>query len=184
MRVIGVDPGSRACGYGIVENKNGCLNYITSGTIVLKPSLTLPERLQIIYSNLTETISEFAPDYMSIEEMFFAKNAKSAIKLGQARGVALLAAANKGIEVHEYAPTKVKLAITGSGRAKKFELQKMISYILGIDDIQQTDASDAIAIALCHINLSRSNKLPKIELNSNSRRRRRRFTLNDISIKR
>ena len=183
MRVIGVDPGSRACGYGIVDSNNGSLKYVTSGTIILKSTLPLPERLKIIYSNLVEKIEEYTPDYMSIEEMFFAKNAKSAIKLGQARGVALLAAANAGLEIHEYAPTKVKLALTGSGRAKKFELQKMLSYVLGIDDIEQTDASDAIAIALCHINLYRSKKLPNIENNSNSRRRRRRFTLNDISIK-
>ena len=108
----------------------------------------------------------------------------SAIKLGQARGVALLAAENSGIKIFEYSPTKVKLAVTGSGRAKKFEIMKMVSYMLKIEEFEKSDISDALAIALCHINIS---KLPEIngqDLQPRSRRKRKRFTLNDIASKR
>lgn len=181
MRVIGVDPGSRACGYGILESVNGNLRCMASGAIVPTASLSHPRRLKIIYSELSDLIDQFSPDYMSIEEMFFAKNAKSAIKLGQARGVALLAAANNDIEVHEYAPTKIKLALTGRGRANKTEMRKMISYILGVDVSVGTDASDAIAIALCHINISRIGGIE--DLKHSTGRRRRRFTLNDLTSK-
>lgn len=183
MRVIGVDPGSRVCGYGILESINGNLNCLISGAIVPPPSHPLPERLKVIYSKLIEIIEEYSPDYMSIEEMFFAKNAKSAIKLGQARGVALLAAANSGLSIHEYAPTKIKLALTGKGRANKLEVKKMLSYILEIENVDKTDASDAIAIALCHINISKSKEISDLKIGSNSRRRRR-FSLDDLPSKR
>ncbi len=184
MRVIGVDPGSRSCGYGILESDKNGLKHIVSGAITPPTAHTLSKRLHFIYSSLNEVIEKFSPDFMSIEEMFFAKNANSAIKLGQARGVALLAAENSGIEIFEYSPTKVKLAVTGSGRAKKFEIMKMVSYILKIEEFEKSDISDALAIALCHINIS---KLPDIngqDLQPRSRRRRKRFTLNDIASKR
>jgi len=182
MRVIGVDPGSRSCGYGILESDSNGLRHIVSGAITPPPSHSLSKRLHLIYSSLNEVIEKFSPDLMSIEDMFFAKNANSAIKLGQARGVALLAAENSGIQIFEYSPTKVKLAVTGSGRAKKFEIMKMVSYILKIEEFEKSDISDALAIALCHINIS---KLPEIsqDLQPRSRRRRKRFTLNDIASK-
>ncbi len=116
---------------------------------------------------------------MSIEDIFFAKNAKSAIKLGQARGVALLAGSNSGIAVHEYASTKVKLALTGRGRANKAEVQGMLSRILGVDEWDGQDASDAVAIALCHINISQiESKLGKEFVQP--RRKRRRFSIDDL----
>ena len=182
MRVIGVDPGSRSCGYGILESDTSGLIHIVSGAITPPPSHSLSKRLHLIYSSLNEVIEKFSPDLMSIEEMFFAKNANSAIKLGQARGVALLAAEISGIQIFEYSPTKVKLAVTGSGRAKKFEIMKMVSYILKIEEFEKSDISDALAIALCHINIS---KLPELsqDLQPRSRRRRKRFTLNDIASK-
>ena len=184
MKVIGVDPGSRSCGYGILESVNGSLKHIASGAISPPSSSTLPKRLQFIYSNLIEVMEEYSPDYMSIEEMFFAKNAKSAIKLGQARGVALLAAENSGIEIFEYAPTKVKLALTGSGRAKKFEIMKMVSFVLGIDNFEKSDISDALAIALCHINISKYPDISDLDIKPKTGRKRTRFTLNDITSKR
>jgi crossover junction endodeoxyribonuclease RuvC len=179
MRVIGVDPGTRVCGFGIVDSINGSLTHVTSGAIVPKSSHPIAFKLKTIHEGLVQVIRKFAPDAMSIEGLFFAKNAKSAIKLGQARGVAYLAAAFSGLSVHEYAPTEVKLAVTGRGRAKKMEVQKMISTMFGINRWEWTDASDAIAIALCHINLSEKKERLGIEV-LRSRRRRRRFSINDL----
>lgn len=181
MRVIGIDPGSRVCGYAIIESTGGKLIHLTSGTIKPKGDYPLAKRLQTIYSGITEVINSYSPTCMSVEDVFFAKNAKSAIKLGQARGVALLAGSNCDIEIHEYAPTNIKLALTGNGRANKSEVQKMVSYILGIRDEIDTDSSDAIAIAICHINSTRLVGRDGIDLKIKpGRRKRTRFTLNDI----
>jgi crossover junction endodeoxyribonuclease RuvC len=179
MRVIGVDPGTRVCGFGIVDSINGSLTHVTSGAIVTTFGHSITFKLKTIHEGLVRVIREFAPDVMSIEGLFFAKNAKSAIKLGEARGVAYLAAALSGLSVHEYAPTEVKLAVTGRGRAKKIEVQKMISTIFGINRWERTDVSDAIAIAICHINLSEKKERLGIEV-LRSRRRRRRFSINDL----
>jgi len=183
MKVIGVDPGSRSCGYGILESENGSLKHIVSGAITPPATYSLSKRLLVIYSSLIEVIEKHSPDFMSIEDIFFAKNANSAIKLGQARGVALLAAENSGIQIFEYSPTRVKLAVTGSGRAKKFEIMKMISYVLKIEEFEKSDISDALAIALCHINISKFTDLNGQDLQPRSRRRRKRFTLDDIASK-
>ncbi len=180
MRVLGVDPGSRVCGYGVLESRNGELIHIESGCITPPSRFTLPLRLKTIFEGLREVIERSLPDVMSIEDVFFAKNFKSALKLGEARGVALLAATISGIPVHEYAPTEVKLALTGQGRAKKLEVQKMISLILGIPEWSKEDASDAVAIAICHINSSQVNERLGREL-IRPRRRRRRWTKYDIS---
>ncbi len=180
MRVIGVDPGSRVCGYAVVESSGNDLRYIKSGTIIPPVDNSLPKRLDFIYSGILKVIEEFSPTCMSIEDIFFAKNAKSAIKLGQARGVAILAAASKELSVNEYAPTKIKLALTGKGRANKAEVQKMLTLLLGVDEFQNTDESDAVAIAICHINFSRFESMIGIAPKTNKRRNKR-FTLNDIS---
>jgi crossover junction endodeoxyribonuclease RuvC len=180
MRVLGVDPGSRVCGYGVLESRNGELIHIESGGIIPSPNFSLPLRLKVIYEGLREVIERSSPDAMSIEDVFFAKNAKSALKLGEARGVALLAAATSGIPVYEYAPTEIKLALTGKGRAGKLEVQKIISRILGIPRWKRADVSDAIAIALCHINLSETKERLGGEI-IRPRRRRRRWTEDDIT---
>lgn len=180
MRVIGVDPGSRACGYAVVESSGNELRYIESGTIVPPADSSLPKRLNIIYKGITGVIDKFSPTCMSIEEIFFAKNAKSAIKLGQARGVAILAAANKELVVNEYAPTKIKLALTGKGRANKLEVQKMLLLLLGVNKFQSTDESDAVATAICHINFSKFESINGFSPKTNKRRNKR-FTLNDIT---
>lgn len=180
MRVIGIDPGSRVCGYGVLETVNGTITHIDSGSIAPKSTLELSERLKVIYDGLVHVISEHNPEAISIEDIFFAKNARSAIKLGQARGVALLAASTSGIQIHEYAPTKVKLALTGRGRANKTEMQKMLCTLLGVSEFDSPDASDAVAIALCHIHLSRIEQKLGLEFTRGSRRKRRRFTLDDL----
>ncbi len=182
MKVIGIDPGSRVCGYGVLESRNGDVEHLASGSIAPGNGLPLYQRLKIIYESLIKVIGEHSPEAMSVEDIFFAKNAKSAIKLGEARGVALLAASNSGIPVFEYPPTKVKLALTGSGRASKSDVQRMLSIILGVSGFETEDASDAVAIALCHINLSRIESRLGKEF-TEPRKRRRRFTLNDLPSK-
>ena len=147
MRVIGIDPGSRVCGYGVLEAQNGEIIHLASGCIVPKSTLPLNERLKVIYDGILKVIDRHSPEVMSIEDIFFAKNASSALKLGQARGVAILAGSNSGISVHEYAPTKVKLALTGRGRANKAEVQNMLSRLLGVTQWEKEDASDAVADA-------------------------------------
>lgn len=179
MRVIGIDPGTRVCGYGVIESRNGEITHIASGSITPASVLPIPERLKIIYDKILGVIEEHSPDIMSVEDIFFSKNVKSAIKLGEARGVALLAASSAGISIYEYPPTKIKLALTGRGRANKTEVQKMISKILGVSEFETEDASDAVAIALCHIQLSRIEKKLGSEF-VQPRRRRRRFTIDDL----
>jgi crossover junction endodeoxyribonuclease RuvC len=182
MKVIGIDPGSRVCGYGVLESRNGDVEHLASGSIAPGNGLPLYQRLKIIYESLINVIGEHSPEAMSVEDIFFAKNAKSAIKLGEARGVALLAASNSGISVFEYSPTRIKLALTGSGRASKREVQRMLTIMLGVSDFETEDASDAVAIALCHIHLSRIEAKLGKEF-TEPRKRRRRFTLNDLPSK-
>lgn len=182
MKVIGIDPGSRVCGYGVLESRNGDVEHLASGSIAPGNGLPLYQRLKIIYESLIDVIGEHSPEAMSVEDIFFAKNAKSAIKLGEARGVALLAASNSGISVFEYSPTRIKLALTGSGRASKREVQRMLTIMLGVSEFETEDASDAVAIALCHIHLSRIEAKLGKEF-TEPRKRRRRFTLNDLPSK-
>ncbi len=181
MKVIGIDPGSRVCGYGVLESRGGEIRHLASGSIAPGNGLPLYKRLKIIYESLVKVIDAYSPEAMSVEDIFFAKNAKSAIKLGEARGVALLAASNSGIPVFEYPPTKVKLALTGSGRASKSEVKRMLSMILGVSEFETEDASDAVSIALCHINFSRIES--RLGKEFTEPRKRRRFTLNDLPSK-
>ncbi len=181
MRVLGVDPGSRVCGYGVleIESKDGKIIHIESGSITPSASSPLSKRLKVIYDGLVEVINKCSPDIVSVEDVFFAKNPKSTLKLGEARGVAILAAVQSGLEVHEYAPTEVKLALTGHGRANKEQVRRMINSMLGIPEIERVDTSDAIAVALCHIHFSRIRDTLGKDF-ARPRRRRRRFRLDDI----
>lgn len=177
---MGIDPGSRSCGYGIVQESAGGLMYVASGTIAPPTADSLPERLNLIYREILEVMDVYRPCSVSVEEMFFAKNARSAIKLGQSRGVVLLAAAERKIPVSEYAPTRVKLALTGRGRAGKEEVRRMLSYLLGRRKFTSTDETDALAIAVCHVNLSKYGAALGAVSGSVGRRRKKRFTSNDI----
>ncbi len=181
MRVLGVDPGSRFCGYGVLESRNNDkLIHIESGCIIPNSAFSLPLRLITIYEGLREVINRCSPEAVSIEDVFFAKNAKSALKLGEARGVALLAASISGIPVYEYACTEVKLALTGRGKAGKLEVQEMISTLLGISNWKRSDVSDAVAIALCHINIFQTRERLGVDV-IRPRKRRRRWTEDDFS---
>jgi len=152
IRAIGIDPGSRYTGYGIVEGDGSLLRHVTNGIISLSGSLPLPERLSIIYQRIAALIGETAPAFLAIEDVFFAKNVKSALSLGQARGAAILAAVNAGLPVFEYTALQVKQAVAGYGKAGKEQMVKMIQYLFKLPQPPNPNAADALAIAICHLN--------------------------------
>lgn len=153
MRVLGIDCGGEYTGYGVVEmHPTGKLTCLTCGAIKLSPRDKLPTRLSRIYMHLGAIISEHQPDEVAIEDVFYALNVKSALKLGQVRGVAMLAAASAGLEVSEYSPLTIKSAVVGYGRAEKLQVQQMVTRLLDLaDPPEPLDASDALAIAICHL---------------------------------
>lgn len=152
VRAIGIDPGSRCTGYGIVEGDGNKLCHVTSGTIAIPARLEFPDRLKLIYDRLLEVIGENRPDCMAVEEVFFAKNVKSALRLGQARGAAMLAGVNSGLPLHEYSALQIKQAVVGYGRAGKDQVGEMIQYLFKLREPLAPDASDALAAAICHLN--------------------------------
>lgn len=153
MRVLGIDCGTEATGYGVVElGPSGKLLCLTCGAIQLSPREPLPARLNRIYARLKELILDHHPDQVAIEDVFYALNVKSALKLGQVRGVAMLAAAAAGLEVAEYAPLSIKSAVVGYGKAEKQQVQHMVTRLLELaEPPEPADASDALAIAICHL---------------------------------
>lgn len=153
MRVLGIDCGTEYTGYGVVElAPSGRLVCLVSGAIKLSPREPLPQRLSRIYEGLVDLIRQHQPQQVAIEEVFYAVNVKSALKLGQVRGVAMLAAAGAGLEVAEYAPLSIKSAVVGYGKAEKQQVQHMVTRLLELQrPPEPMDASDALAIAICHL---------------------------------
>lgn len=149
--ILGIDPGSRVCGYGLIRSHGNKMDYIASGVIRVG-SHSFPERLHLIYANLTEIIAEYQPVSVAVEEVFMGKNASSALKLGQARGAAIVACTQYKLPVAEYAARKVKLALVGKGQADKKQVQHMVKSLLGLSRAPVEDAADALAIAICHAN--------------------------------
>ncbi|MEM7219216.1 MAG: crossover junction endodeoxyribonuclease RuvC [Pseudomonadota bacterium] len=151
-RILGIDPGSVVSGYGIIEQSGSRAPvYVTSGCI-RSPRGEMPARLGVIYAGVREVIRAYRPDAVSIERVFLARNPQSALKLGQARGVAIAAAVADDLPIAEYAPREVKLAITGTGGAAKDQVQYMVRVLLGLDGTPAEDAADALALAICHVN--------------------------------
>ena len=153
--ILGIDPGSRTTGYGVIRIEGQKQIYLDSGCIrVVAPNKTMPlaERLKIIFDGISNVISDFNPDEVAIERVFMAKNADSALKLGQARGVAMVAASIHAIEVAEYSALEIKKSVVGTGRADKVQVQQMVKSILQLSGTPQADAADALAVALCHAN--------------------------------
>jgi len=148
-RILGIDPGSRITGFGVIEIHRRKAVYVTSGCIRTK-SKALPLRLQEIYTGINQIIEEYQPTISAIEQVFVHRNPASAIKLGQARGVAIVACVQQGLSVNEYAPTQIKQAIVGKGHAEKVQVQHMVKVLLSLPGSPQEDAADALAIALCH----------------------------------
>ena len=150
--ILGIDPGTVVTGWGVVEATGSALRHVGHGTVNASAAESQAARLSRIYHALGKVLREFQPDGISLEKVFFAQNVQSALKLGQARGVALLAAAEYGVEVHEYSAVEIKSAVVGYGHATKQQVQMMIGSLLRVADRVPVDAADALAAAICHLN--------------------------------
>lgn len=176
MRVFGIDCGTEFTGYGVVEMdyeaRQPRLKYLMAGTIRLSKKDRTAQRLAQVYAELSGLIALHAPDVVAIEEVFFSANAKSALKLGQVRGVAILAAANCGVDVTEYAPLSIKSAVVGYGLAQKEQVQFMVTRLLALaNEPDSPDAADALAIAICHLHTAQTmdRQRPAAGLNGSNR---------------
>ncbi|MDO5690578.1 MAG: crossover junction endodeoxyribonuclease RuvC [Tissierellia bacterium] len=151
MILLGIDPGIAIVGYGLISLEGNRLKLLEYGHIETKAGTPTPDRLSTIYTEMREIIREFQPEEMAIEELFFNKNVKTAITVGQARGVEILAGVTSGLRIYEYTPLQVKQALVGYGRAEKHQVQEQVKLLLGMDRIPKPDdAADALAIAICH----------------------------------
>jgi len=160
--VLGVDPGTAITGYGLVWGEGDDLRLVDYGAITTSSDEALPQRLQEIYRQLTALIQERQPAAAAVEKLFFSRNVRTALSVGQARGVTLLAMANAQLTIHEYTPLEIKQAVVGYGRATKEQVQEMVKMLLGLDSVPQPDdAADAIAVAICHIHSARMKSLAK-----------------------
>lgn len=160
MRVLGIDPGTATTGYGVVEETEEGLRALAYGVVTTPSDLPLPRRLQTVYRELRRLVQEWQPDAAAVEELYFNVNVRTAMSVGQARGVALLAMADEGLPVAEYGPGEVKQALTGYGGAEKRQMQEMVRILLGLPSIPHPDdAADALAVAVCHLHSARLRAL-------------------------
>ncbi len=164
MRALGIDPGTNTTGYGVVDMEGDNLSFAGCGELSISRKVSFPVKLKEIYDGILQVIDKYKPDFVVVEDVFFAKNANSSMKLGQAKGAAILAAVNSALPVFEYTPLQVKRAVAGYGAAKKWQIQRMVATLLGIEhqssvggrrsavlgDIPE-DAADALALAICHL---------------------------------
>lgn len=160
MRILGIDPGYGIVGWGIIDT-NATLDVIDYGVISTPKELTLPERLEVIYSSIESLILSYNPDVVAIEELFYFRNQTTVIPVAEARGVILLSCRKNGVPIFEYTPLQIKQALTGVGRAEKQQVQFMVKSILGLEKIPKPDdAADALAVAICHSQIN-----PKLNIN-------------------
>ena len=160
MRILGIDPGIAIVGYGVVDKEGNRYKTVAYDAVTTKAHTPLEDRLEKVYNGVCGIIKEYKPDAMSIEELFFNNNAKTALTVGQARGVIILAAVQNHIPVYEYTPLQVKQALTGYGRASKTQIQQMMKSMLGLTEVPKPDdVADALAIAVCHGNSMRFNSI-------------------------
>jgi crossover junction endodeoxyribonuclease RuvC len=151
MIILGIDPGTATTGFGLIKKEGGDISFIKCGIISTPAGTPLHHRLETIFEDLNEIIKDTAPDHVAVEELFFATNSKTAISVGQARGVILLAAKQNNLTFFEYTPLEVKMAITGYGAADKKQVQEMVKSVLKLEKVPKPDdAADALAIAICH----------------------------------
>ena len=160
MRVLGIDPGTAITGYGVIEGEEDNLAVTTYGAVTTPANQPLAQRLQHIYRELRALITEWHPDSAAVEELFFSKNARTALSVGHARGVALLALTEAGLPIQEYKPAEVKQAVAGYGNAPKQQVQGMVQLLLNLDEMPRPDdAADALAVAICHFHSARWQSL-------------------------
>ncbi|MFQ6015981.1 MAG: crossover junction endodeoxyribonuclease RuvC [Anaerolineae bacterium] len=156
MLILGIDPGTAITGFGLVRSSDDEMTLVDHGAITTSSDQPMPERLQELYRQLTALIALHRPTEAVVEKLFFSKNVRTALMVGQAKGVVLLAAADAGLPVYEYTPLQIKQAVVGYGRATKDQIQQMVKMLLGLDFVPQPDdAADAIAAAICHIHSAR-----------------------------
>ena len=159
MKILGIDPGYAIMGWGIIEKKGNSLIPIAFGSITTDKDVAMPDRLKTLYSELMNVIAEYEPDEASIEELYFNNNAKTAIFVGEARGVALLACTNSSLPIYEYTPLQIKQGLVGYGRADKKQIQQMVKVMLNLKEVPKPDdTADALAAAICHGNSATSRK--------------------------
>lgn len=150
MIVLGIDPGTKFLGFGLIENSKKKVTHVDNGLIMASQKMAMPEKLKKIFDELTVLIEKFSPGAIALEDVFVAKNVRSSLKLGYAKGVVMLAAAQRGIPVYEYSPAEVKKAVSSFGQASKEQMQKMVRLHLKLKEVACEDATDALAVALCH----------------------------------
>ncbi len=152
MRVLGIDPGTAITGYAVVEETAGSLQMITLGVITTPAKTPLPSRLQTIHNELKEIVAEYEPEAAAVEELFFSRNARTAMSVGHARGVILLTLADSNLPIAEYTPMQIKQAVTGYGNADKHQVQEMVRMLLALSETPRPDdAADAAAVAICYL---------------------------------
>ena len=167
MRILGIDPGYALMGYGVIDHRGNGFKAVEYGSIETDASMDLPDRLKLIYSELMDIIAKTDPDEAAVEELFFNSNAKTAINVGQARGVAILACVNSGLKPSEYTPLQIKMALTGYGRAEKSQVQQMVRLVLGLEKIPKPDdTADALAAAICHAHSFKGNNKLKLSIDA------------------
>jgi crossover junction endodeoxyribonuclease RuvC len=158
--ILGIDPGTAITGFGLVRETDSGLDLVHYGVISTPSKQALPRRLQTIYQGLVDVIRDHQPDAAAVEELFFSRNARTALSVGHARGVTLLALADAGLPIHEYKPLQIKQAVAGYGGADKRQVQEMVRMLLDLDHIPRPDdAADAVAVAVCHIHSARMTEL-------------------------
>ena len=155
MRVLGIDPGSRVTGFGASEQSGGVLRHVDHGTLRLDVDAPLAQRLVDLRTRLADLVDRVAPDAVSVESLFHAKNVQSALKLAHARGVVLLVVAERGLELAEYSPAEIKRSVVGNGRATKPQIGGMVKRLLALESVPAADAGDALAMAICHVHTRR-----------------------------
>ncbi|MBW0454561.1 MAG: crossover junction endodeoxyribonuclease RuvC [Candidatus Kinetoplastibacterium crithidii] len=172
MRILGIDPGLRKTGFGVIDKHATNISYITSGTILVPPVMPMSERLKVIFDNLKQVIDETKPDVASIEIIFMNTNPATTLLLGQARGAAFCSVASNSIPIYEYTALQIKKAVVGTGRAAKRQMQTMVQHLLSLNGMPASDSADALACAICHAHVSSlQNKILTIEklLDSNKK---------------
>ena len=157
-RILGIDPGSTVTGYGVVERRDGRVVHVAHGTVRPPRGAPLEQRLAAIHRALSEVIELHRPSVASVEQVFVSRGARAALVLGQARGVALAAAGAAGVAVHEYTATRIKQSVTGNGRAAKIQVQRVVRRLLALERTPATDAADALAAAICHVQAGRLSR--------------------------
>jgi len=164
VKVLGIDPGSRYCGFGVVEDAGGArVRHLAHGVLEVGEAGPIEERLRALHEGLSRELLRHRPQFVALEDVFHAKNARSALVLWQARGVAILAAAQAGVRVRSFAPSVIKQAVTGTGRAEKEQVGRMVAVVLGIPLPGRLDASDALAAAICGLLRARDPEVPVVQ---------------------